>query len=431
LEGIPYMKRAIEIDPNFAQAHASLGAMYVNTSQWRLANGSYTRAYELRSRVSERERFYIEFNYFQYVLGESDKAIQVCQEWIRSYPNDSVPHSRLGMNLLYLGQFEKATQEFLEALRLGTDTPYSNLMAAYIRLGRLDEAKTMFDAARVHNLDSDFLRLNRYTLAFLERDERTMREQVDWTKGKPGYEDTLLNAQANVEAYYGHLTNARELHRQAILATATANSNERAAEYDADAAWREAEIGSTILARKYAMKALAVSDAPNIRGKVAMALSRAGEINTSEKLADQLNAQYPRSTMVQYYVLPTIRALLKIRENRPAEAIEVLQLTLAYESGEQGFGNLQPAYVRGLAYQELGKAPDAAAEFQKLIDHPGIVGNFVTGALAQLQLARAEEKSGNRAGAREHYQDFLARWKSADPDIPILRQAKTEYAKLK
>jgi eukaryotic-like serine/threonine-protein kinase len=431
LEGIPYMKRAIEIDPNFAQAHASLGAMYLNTSQWGLASGSYTRAYELRSRVSERERFYIEFNYFQSVLGESDKAIQVCQEWIRSYPNDSVPHSRLGMNLLYLGQFEKATQEFLEALRLGTDTPYSNLMAAYLRLGRLDEAKAMFDAARIHNRDSDFLRLNRYTLAFLERDERTMREQVDWAKGKAGYEDTLLNARSDVEAYYGRFANARELQRQAKLATATADAKERAGEYDADSAWREAEIGNIILARKYAMEALAVSDGSDIRGEVAMALARTGEIDTSEKLADRLNAQFPRSTMVQYYVLPTIRALIKISENQPAEAIEVLQFTLPFESGEQGFGNLQPAYVRGLAYQRLGKGPEAAAEFQKLIDHPGIVGNFVTGALAQLQMARAEEKSGNRDGAREHYQDFLARWKDADPDIPILRQAKTEYAKLK
>jgi len=431
LEGIPYMKRAIEIDPNFAQAHASLGAMYLNTSQWRLADGSYMRAYELRSRASERERFYIEFNYFQYVLGESDKAIQVCQEWIRSYPSDSVPHSRLGGNYLNLGQFEKATQEFREALRLGTDTPYSNLMAAYMRLDRFDEAKAMFEAARAHNRDSDFLRLNRYNLAFLERDERTMQEQVDQAKGRAGYEDILLNARSDVEAYYGRLANARGLHGQAMLAAVKAKAYERAAEYYADSAWREAEIGNISLARSYAMKALAVSNALDIRGKAAMALARAGEIDASEKIADQLNAQYPRNTMVQYYVLPTIRALIKITENRPAEAIEVLQPTLPYEFGEEGFGNLQPAYVRGLAYRELGKGPEAAAEFQKLSDHPGIVGSFVTGALAQLQLARAEQMSGNRDAAREHYQDFLALWKGADPDVPILKQAKTEYAKLK
>ena len=431
LEGIPYMQRAIEIDPNFAQAHASLGSMYINTLQWKPATRSYSRAYELLSRVSERERFYIEFNYFQYVSGETDKAAQVCQEWIRSYPNDSVPHSRLGMDLLESGQLEKATREFREALRLGTDTPYSGLMAAYVGSGRLDEAKAMFEAARARNLDSDFLRRYRHILAFMENDRRAMQEQVDWANGKPGYEDTLLNARSNVEAYDGHFANARELHRQADLAAETAAAGARAAAYDAEAAWREAETGNAVLARKYAIKALSATDAPAIRAAVAMVLARTGETNTSERLAEQLNAQYPSSTMVQYYALPTIRALLEMSRNRPAKAIDALQVTLPYEFGEEGFGNLQPAYVRGLAYQRLRKGPEAAAEFQKLIDHPGVVGEFVTGALAQLQLARAEEMSGARDAAREHYQNFLARWRDADPDIPILKEAEVEYARLR
>jgi len=298
-------------------------------------------------------------------------------------------------------------------------------------LGRLDEAKAMFEAARARNLDSDFLRRYRHILAFLENDRRAMQEQVDWANGRPGYEDTLLNARSNIEAYDGRFANARELHRQAVLAAETAASKERAAEFDAEAAWREAEVGNATLARKYAMKALAATDAPAIRGEVAMVLARTGETNTSERLAEQLNAQYPSSTMVQYYALPTIRALLEMSRNRPAKAINVLQVALPYEFGEDGFGNLQPAYVRGLAYQRLRKGPEAVAEFRKLIDHPGIVGEFVTGEVAQLQLARAEEMSGNLDVAREHYQNFLARWKDADPDIPILKEAKAEYARLR
>ena len=289
----------------------------------------------------------------------------------------------------------------------------------------------MFVAARAHNLDSDFLRLNCYTLAFLERDSSTVREQVDWAKGKPGYEDTLLNAQSNVEAYFGRLANARELHRQAVLVTTTANAKERAAEYVADGAWREAEIGNISLARQYAMEALAVSDASSAREIAAMVLARTGEITRSEALADQLNTEYPHSTMMQYYALPTIRALIEMRKHRPAKATEALQPTLPYEFGEQGFGNLQPAYVRGLAYLMSGQGREATTEFQKLDDYPGVVGTFVTGALARLQLARAEELSGNRDKAREHYRDFLAAWKDADADIPILKEAKAEYAKLK
>jgi len=430
LAGIPYLKRAIEIDPNFGQAYASLGSMYLNTSQWALAKSSYRSAYALGNRVSERERFYIEFYYFQYITDESDTSIRVCNEWIRSYPNDSIPHSRLGAVFLALGRFEKATQEYREALRLGTDTPYSGAMLAYLRLGRLDEAKAMFDAARSHNLDSDFLRQYRVTLAFLEGDDLTIRQQLDWAKGKPGYEETLLNAQSEIEAYHGHVVKARDLEQRAKSATAAASDRERAAEFDADSAWREAEIGNSILSRKYAMQALAVSDSPAVYARVAMASARAGDNSTSEMIAARLNADYPHSVMVQNYVLPTIRALIAINNKRPGQAIAVLQPALPFEQGELGFGNLQPAYVRGLAYLQLKKGQEAAIEFQKLVAHPGVVGLSVTGALAKLQLARAEEMSANRDMARKHYQDFFATWKDADIDIPVLMQAKDEYAKL-
>jgi eukaryotic-like serine/threonine-protein kinase len=430
LAGIPYLKRAIEIDPNFGQAYASLGGMYLNTSQWDLARSSYRSAYELSHRVSQLERFYIEFYYSEYITDESDTAIRVCEEWIRTYPNDSIPHSRLGAIFLALGEFDKAAQEYRKALRLGTDTPYSGAMLAYLRLGRLDEAKAMFNAARMHNLDSDFLRQVRDTLAFVEGDDRTIQQQLDWANGKPGYEETLLNAQAEIEAYHGHVVKARDLEQKAKAATAAADERERAAEFDADSAWREAEIGNSILGRKYAMEALAVSHSPAVYARVAMALARAGDNSTSEMIGARLNADYPHSIMVQNYVLPTIRALIAVNNKRPEQAIAVLQQSLPFEQGEQGFGNLQPAYVPGLAYLQLRKGKEAAIEFQKLIGHPGIVGLSITGALVHLQLARAEEVSANRDAARRHYQDFFAMWKDADPAIPILMQAKAEYAKL-
>jgi eukaryotic-like serine/threonine-protein kinase len=428
--GIPYLKRAIDVDHNFGLAYASLGSMYLNTSQWGLAKSSYRSAYELSNRASERERFLIEFYYFRYITDESDTVIRVCDEWIRSYPNDSIPHSRLGSIFLEQGKFDRAAQEYREALRLGTDTPYSGAMVAYLRLGRFDEAKAMFDAARSHNLDSDFLRLVRDTLAFLEDDDRTIQEQLNWAKGKPGYEETLLNAQSEIEAYHGHIVKARDLEQQAKSATSASDERERAAEFDADSAWREAEIGNNMLTRKYASQALAVSDSPYVRARVAMASARAGDNSTSEQLAAQLNADYPHSIMFQNYVLPTIRALIAMNSEQPDRAIAVLQPALYVEYGEQGFGNLQPAYVRGLAYLQLKRGKEAAIEFRKLIGHPGIVGFSITGALVHLQLARAEEMSGNHDVARRHYQDFLALWKDADPNIPILMQAKAEYAKV-
>lgn len=430
LAGIPYLKRAIDIDPNFEQAYASLGAMYLNTSQWELAKSSSRSAYLLSFRVSERERLYIESFYFQYITNEFPSAIRVYEEWIRSYPNDSIPHSRLGAIYLELGNFDKAVQEYQEALRLGTDTPYSGAMLVYLRLGRLDEAKAMFDAARSHNLDSDYLRMVRDTLAFLEGDDRTIQAQLDWAKGKPGYEETLLNDQAQIEALRGHIGKARDLEKQAKSETTAADDRERAAEFDADSAWREAEIGNIALARTYATQALAVSDSPLVKARVAMALARAGNNSTSAKLAKQLNASYPQSIMVENYVLSTIRALIALNNKRPGQAIADLQCALPYEQGEFGFGNLQPAYVRGLAYLQLEKGPEAAIEFRKLIGHPGIVGLSVTGTLSHLQLARAEEMSANHDSARRYYQDFFATWKGADSDIPILMQAKAEYAKL-
>ena len=432
-ESLPYLQRAVTLDPNFASAFAALGTGYLALHQMDAANENLRRAFELRQRVSEREKFAIESNYYQHVTGETDRVIQTSIEWIGLYPSDSGPHSRLGLNYLRLGETEKAVQALWEAQRLAPNVMgnYGNLSAAYLTLEKYDEAKAVLGAAKSRNLDAVGLRINGYDLAFCEGDRTTMQKIVDAAMGKPGYEDGLLALQADTEAYYGHVAQARKLQQQAMAAAARDGARDRIAYYNAYAAWRESELGDKRMARQHAKEALSASDGRDIKELVGLALANVGDTTAAKKLADQLDQEYPQATLIQAYALPTIRALIDIKASRPAAALEKLRAALQYELGYAEFGNLEPTYVRGLAYLEIGDGRAAAVEFQKLAAHPGEIDNFVTGALAHLQLARAAKMSGDIDQARKHYQDFLALWKDADPDIPILKQAKVEYGRLK
>jgi serine/threonine protein kinase/Flp pilus assembly protein TadD len=432
-ESLPYFQRAVTLDPNFASAFNALGMGYLALLQMDAANENLRKAFELRQRVSERERLAIESNYYQNVTGETDRVIQTSVEWIRLYPSDSPPHSRLGVNYLRSGQSEKAPQAFWEAQRLNpnAESVYVNLVAAYLILEKNDEAKAVLDLAKRRNLDSVGLRTNSYHLAFFEGDRTMMQKIFDAARGKPGYEDRLLALQADTEAYYGHVAQARKLQQQAVAAAARDGANDRIAYYNAYAAWRESELGDKRMARQYAAEALSASDGRDIKELVALALANVGDATAAKKLADQLDQEYPQATLIQSYALPTIRALIDMNAGRPAAAIETLKSTLSHELGYADFSDLEPAYVRGLAYMKTGQPGAAGAQFQKLVDHPGMVGNFVTGALAHLQLARAAQMAANVDEARRYYQDFLALWKDADPDIPILKQAKVEYGRLK
>ena len=434
-EALPYHKRALELDPNFARAYAALGVSYSNLNQSGLAAESLKKAYELRERVSERERFYIEATYYGFVTGEVEKANQSYAQMVQAYPDDFVAHTNLGNNLNLLGQYEKAAAETRLSLQVAqSGVTYSNLMASYLALNRPDEAKAVFQEAQSRKLDIPYVHLARYYLAFLQGDASAMQEQAAWTMGKPGVEDWMLSIQGDTEAYYGRLAKARDYSQRAVEAAKRNNAKETAALWRANEALREAEFGNAARARQGATDALALSAGRDVELLAALALARAGDAGQSEKLAEKLNREYPLDTTIQGYWLPTVRAALQLDRGNSQRAIEVLQRASSYESAEplpfQYFGSIYPAYVRGETYQKAGQSQQAAAEFQKFLDHRSIVLNFPLGALAQLQLGRAKAMSGDKESARKTYQDFFALWKDADSDIPILKEAKAEYAKL-
>ena len=289
----------------------------------------------------------------------------------------------------------------------------------------------MYEEARKRNLDDEALRANRYGLAFLEDDEDTMRELVEQAKGRPGFEDRMLALAADTEGFHGRFAKARTLDHETWEAAERADGKNRVPGYKTSAAWREAEAGNVALARRLVAEALRASSARYVKETGAMALAAAGDITESGKLADELEKKYPVDTRVQNYIIPTIRAQNQLHQGHAAEAVQTLQKALAMEFSSGDATIMEATYVRGLAYLHLHNDSAAAAEFQKMIGHPGLVEYFVTGALAHLQLARAEARTGNAEAARTEYQNFLALWKEADPDSPILKQAKAEYAKLK
>ena len=432
---IPYGKRAIELDPNFALAYASLGANYGNLSQLSLSRENLQKAYELRDRVTQQERFLIEALYYSEVTGEIDKAIQTYTEWARTYSADYVPHDNLGVSYSILGQYEKAAEETNASLRLEPDDAiaYGNLADDYLALDRIKDAKGALDEAAKRNLDSPDLHLHRYHSAFLEGDPSAMQEQSLWATGKPE-EDGQLSDESDTEAYYGRLRKARELTRKAVESAKRNGSTDTAALWQVNEALREAEFGNTALARKAVAAAMSLSSRPDIELLGALALARSGDTAQSSALADKVSAEFDRDTMIQAYWLPIIRAAIAIDRGDSQKAMELLTVASEYELGEPlqtpSHGTLYPVYVRGEAYLRAGDGAQAATEFQKMIDHRGIVSNFPLGALAHLQLGRAYKLAGDVGKARESYAAFLVAWLNADPDIPILKQAKAEYAKL-
>jgi eukaryotic-like serine/threonine-protein kinase len=425
---IPFYKRAIELDPTFPMAYSGLAAVYGNLNQRLLALEYATKAYRLRDRTSEREKLRIAAVYF-YATGEQDKEAQTYELWEANYPRDVVPRLNLGNTYAFMGQYDKALSEEQEALQLAPIVgSYSNLGLVYIYLNRLDEAKATFDQARAEKLDGGGLRDNIYILAFLRGDSAQMEQQVAWSAGKPGDEDILLSAQSDTEAYFGRMSKARDFSRRAAESAVRANSKEAAAVWQANAALREAELGSTALAKQGAAAALALSPGRDVTAVAALTLALSGDASRAKALAEELEKSYPTNTLMKLYWLPTINAANELSKANSSQAVMDLEAAAPYDLA--AIGNLHPAYVRGQAYLLAHNGTAAAAEFQKLLDHRGTVQNFVTGALAHLQIGRAYAMAGDTAKAKGAYQDFLTLWKDADPDIPILKEAKAEYAKL-
>ena len=435
---LPFYKRAVELDPNFASAYAAISRVYFIRAEVGLAAENARKAYELRQKVSERERLHIEALYYTTATGELEKAAQVLDLYQQTYPRDFWPWAESGFVSASLGDWEKALQEARETIRLepkiGVD--YTMLAICYANLNRLDEAEAAYKQAEEHKIGSDGLLPGRYLLAFLKGDTAKMASLVSAAMGKPGTEDVLLGTQADTEGWYGRLKNASELTRRAMDSALHNDAKEAAALTQATAALREVEAGYGRQARADADAAMKLAPNRDVRAKAALALARAGDTAPAEKLAAELDKAFPLDTIVQRYWLPTIRAAVALQHKDPNRAVELLKAASPIELGQSAQDNvfLCPVYLRGEAYLMLGDGNAAAAEFQKFIDHYGLVVNFPWGALARLGLARAYalEATTDPAAhekARAAYQSFLTLWKDADPDIPILVQAKVEYAK--
>jgi eukaryotic-like serine/threonine-protein kinase len=448
---LPLLKRAIDLDPNFAAAYSGQALTYINLGETDLASKAGQKAYDVRAGVSEPEKFLIEANYYQFVSGDLEKTRQACQVWSQTYPRDHQPHG-FGIAIYSgLGQYERALDEARENLSLDPTSAlgYGGLALSYLNLGRLNEARATAAEAIAKNLDSPLLRDSLYELAFLENDASEMAQQVAWASGKPGAEDLILAMESHTAVFTGQVRKARDYVRRALASAERADEKETAALYQADAAQWEALFGFEAEARERAHAALSGWKGRDVEYGAALGLALAnnarGEQTGIANLADDLAKRFPEDTLVRFNYLPTLRAQIALNRDQPSQAIEVLQASVPYELGTPeayGFPQaLLPVYVRGEAYLAAHRGPEAAAEFQKVLNHRGIVFNEPIGALAHLGLARAyamqaaaasdNNRAQLRANARSAYEDFFKLWKEADPDIPLLAQVHAEYDRLK
>jgi tetratricopeptide (TPR) repeat protein/predicted Ser/Thr protein kinase len=426
---VPFYKHAIELDPNFAVAYARLGQAYSNMGESGLAIENTKKAFERRERASEPEKLYISTHYYENVTGEWDKAIEAYQLWKRTYPRDSIPTNNLADAYDGMGKFDQGLEEALETVRLDPNSAFSYgvLRSAYFGLNRFAEAKAIGQRQVVLKLDGMNDHQDLYTLAFLEGDTAAMEREAEWAKGKPN-EFVMLETVAEAAAFSGRLQKTREICRQAIEVARRGKFEEGAAAVAAQQAIVEALFGNMAQARDGATAALAMDRSRATLFFAGVAQSMAGDVRQATATADELSHRFPTDTWVNGIWLPSIRGEIEIGRGNPAKAIELLQAASPYEFGWAA--RALPNYVRGHAYLKAHQGKEAAAEFQKILDHRGICATSPACALSHLQLARARAMSGDGADARTAYQDFFALWKDADPDVRVLNEAKAEYAKL-
>ena len=433
---LPYYERAVELDANFALVYRSLAVAYFNLGEATRSSQTAKKAFDLRDRVSERERYEIDAFYYAYTTGELEKANQVYELWKQSFPREVLTYGNLGDDYIRLGQWENALRETQGALRISPNIAVfnSNLGWIQLALNRPDEAKATVEQAFAHDMDFTFLRLVLYQVAFLGNDQATMQQEMAWAQGRSGEEDYFLATQADTDAYFGRLTTARELSQRAVESASRADAKERGALWQGSAALREAEFDNPEAARRDAASALALAVGKDSMSVAALALARAGDSAEVRRLADGLDRDFPKDALIQRYWLPTIRAALQLNTKNTAGAVELLKAATPYELGQCEpfqFGMMYPVYLRGQAYLAAHQGKEAATEFQKLIDHRGIVLNYPLAALAHVGLARAYVLQGNDTTARTAYEEFFNLWKAADENIPLLQHVRAEYAKLK
>jgi DNA-binding winged helix-turn-helix (wHTH) protein/tetratricopeptide (TPR) repeat protein len=421
------LKRAISLDPNFAMAYAVLGTAYGPLGETSLAIENTKKAYDLRDRVSEREKFYISSHYEENVTGNMGKAVQLYELWSRTYPRDVSPVVHLGFYYSSIGQHNKALAAGQRVLELAPDrgVPYELLASQYLDLDRTDEAGAVVQQAKARGIDSPTLHEDCYVLAFLRGDAAGMAREAVWAVGRPGIEDRLINLQSDTAAFTGHLVEANALTERAAGMARQAEEKEAAAGYLAEAAVREALAGNLAAARRWTAAALQASSDQD--AETALVLALVGDLARAQKFADDLAKRNPQDAVNP----PMVRAVIALRQRSPAKAIADLQVAAPYDLGEVSQLTLYPVYIRGQAFLAEHQGAAAAAEFQKILDHPGLALNEIISPLAHLGLAHAYVLEGDKTKAKAAYRDFLTLWRDADPDIPILKQAKAEYGKLR
>jgi eukaryotic-like serine/threonine-protein kinase len=430
---IPLYKRAVELDSNFALAYAELALAHSNTGQNRPAAEYAKKAFELQDRVSEPEKFEISARYYRSATGEMDKLIEVAEQWKRTYSSNAIPHNLLALSYNTIGQYERVIEETREAIRLGAkfSGPYSQMATAYVRLNRFDEARGVIEEAFAQDIDSTLLHYRLYEIAFIQGDEAGMTQQIDWARHSLDGSEAF-GLLAEMAAFSGQMRQVQEFSRRGSDLDQRGNIETAARLTEPDAA-RNAVLGNCRKAPENAATAQILARALvfNARSNTAVmrpiALALCGEIAPAQSLANELAKESPKDTAINAIWLPAIRAAIEIRKDNAAGAIQLLQAVRPYEAASFFW----PTYIRALAYLRQKAGPEARAEFQKILDHRGWDPTSYLYPLAHLGLARAASLAGDVAGSRKAYQDFLTMWKDADADLPILIEAKKEYAGLK
>jgi eukaryotic-like serine/threonine-protein kinase len=434
-EAVSFYQRAIVLDPKFAMAYVGLGIAYFNTDETSRAAENIEKANQLRERVSEHEKLGIALVYDAVVTRNFEAARTSARLTTQIYPRDARAFTNLATIDAYLGHYDESLAASQQALKLNPAAAqnYSNLVIDYMYLDRLQEARAIAGEAKNRNLDSSFLHSNLYLVEFVAHDTAGMEREAAAAMGKPGSEDLILSYESDAAAYGGQFAVARQLTRRAADSALRTGNKETTAEYEAEAAVREALIGNLILAKQQAKSALALSNGRDAVAMGAISLGLAGDLAGAMRLSDELGKRFPEDTVAHYNSLPAIRAAVALRAGKADQAIEALVVSQPYETGQTSQDVsfvLYPIYFRGAAYLAARQGTAAAAEFQKILNHPGLVQDELIGALAHLELGRAYVLSHENSKAKAAYDDFLTLWKAADPDLPILRQARMEYAKL-
>jgi DNA-binding winged helix-turn-helix (wHTH) protein/Tfp pilus assembly protein PilF len=435
-DALPFFSRAIELDPNFAAAYEALSDAYSFIREPELSAENIRKAYELRGKVSEPERLAIEGEYYWFATGELEKAVASAELALQAYPRDFAPHIGLGILYARLGNAEKSAEEARVALRLMPDyaANYQNLGADLVNLNRLDEAEAVYKLSDQRNLPSAGRPKSLYLLAFLKGDEARMAQLASSVVGNRDQEGAMFGVEAGTEAWFGRVRAARAFNRRAVESALNRDARETAAGYLVELAPVEAGLGNSSQGRADAEAAIKLAANRDVRLMAALALAQSGDTKSAEKLAAELDKAFPLDTLVQGYWLPVIRAAIALQQNDPSRAVELLQMTSPFDlAGTTSImtASLLPVYERGEAFLMLRDGNRAAAEFQKFIDYRGMVRNSPFGMLARLGLARAYAMQNDTTKARAAYRDFLTTWKDADPDVPILQQAKAEFARLR